>query len=80
MLVPVHHEMCKELFVCMEVLGTYLKCPSCLTWYMAYLGMILIVRRATLRCMNVIATGHRAMIVKMPMNGLIHIADPSMVN
>lgn len=43
---------------------------------MAYLGMILIERRVTLRCMNMIATGHRAMIVKMPTNGLIHMAAP----
>lgn len=46
------------------------------TWYMAYFGMIFSVLSVVLRCMNMMATGHRAMIVKMPTNGLIHMAEP----
>lgn len=51
-----------------------------LTWYMAYLGMILRLRRVVLRCMNMMATGHRAMMVRTPTNGLIQIAEPVMDN
>lgn len=50
------------------------------TWYMAYLGTIFRVRRAVFKCMNVMATGHRAMIVKMPTNGFIHIVAPVIPN
>lgn len=38
------------------------------------------VRKVIRRCMNVMATGHRAMIVKMPTKGLIHIAEPVMLS
>lgn len=46
-----------------------------LTWYMAYFGMILSVLSVALRCMNMMATGHRAMMVKMPTKGLIQMAE-----
>lgn len=51
-----------------------------LTWYMAYFGMILSVFSVVLRCMNMMATGHRAMMVKMPTKGLIHMAEPVMLS
>lgn len=43
---------------------------------MAYFGTILSVLSVALRCMNMMETGHRAMIVKMPTKGLIHMAEP----
>ena len=50
------------------------------TWYIAYLGMILSDRRVVLKCIKMMATGHRAMMVKMPTNGLIQMAAPVMFN
>lgn len=38
--------------------------------------MILSVFSVILRCTNMMATGHRAMMVKMPTKGLIHMAEP----
>lgn len=43
---------------------------------MAYFGTILSVLSVVLRCMNMMETGHRAMMVKMPTKGLIHMAEP----
>lgn len=45
---------------------------------MAYFGMILSVFSVVLRCINMMATGHRAMMVKTPTKGLIHMAAPVM--
>lgn len=48
----------------------------CLTWYMAYLGTILRLRRRLLVFMKTMATGHREVMVRTPMNGLIQMAVP----
>lgn len=47
-----------------------------LTWYMAYLGTIFRLRRKLLVFMKTMATGHREMMVRTPMKGLIQIAVP----
>lgn len=46
------------------------------TWYMAYLGTILTLRRKLLVFMKTMATGHREVMVRTPMKGLIQMAVP----
>jgi len=43
---------------------------------MAYLGIIFRVRKASRTCMNMIATGQRAIMVRTPTNEFIHMAPP----
>lgn len=43
---------------------------------MAYFGTILSVLSVAFRCMNMMATGHSATMVRMPTKGLIHMAEP----
>lgn len=43
---------------------------------MAYLGTILRVRNASRTCMNMIATGQRAIMVRTPIKEFIHMAAP----